>query len=171
MSVPSVRPPSAGKTGAGGSVGRTGKRPLDPFVGEANPPGAGRLVRVREAVLPDNHPRQCERRHLEVVDDGQALEPRALGQLTPEPVFVACGALGREQGIQVLAHLLPRLAVPGEGELRRRALDFEPAAHEDVGAAHLPDDDARLPGLGHQFSVFHLHVLPPCRPRVARSPW
>src|SRR5262249_43748405 len=139
--VGAVRLPAVGREDGGGrGGGRAGNRPLDPFVGEAYPPGPGGLGRVSEAVLPNDHPRQREGCHLEVVDDGQALEPCALRELTPEAVFVAREALDREERIQVLSRLLPRGAVPGEGELRRPALDIEPPAHENVWAAHPPDD-------------------------------
>ena len=74
MSVPSASPPSGGRRG-GRCLGGPGGGPLHPLVGDAHLPLARRLVRVDEPVLADHHRRQCERRHLEVVDDAQVPEP------------------------------------------------------------------------------------------------
>ena len=70
----------------------------------------------------DRHRRQRERRHLEVVDDGQPLETGARGQLAAEPILVARRSVGREERVEVRPGLQPRLAVPGERELRPAAL-------------------------------------------------
>ena len=56
-------------------------------------------------------------------------------------------------------HGPPGLAVLADEELGPRPFDFEPASHEDVRAAHRPDDRARLALLGRQAVRSHRDVL------------
>src|SRR5205085_10115552 len=100
-----------------------------------------------------------ERGHLQVVDDRQPPQTGAGAQLAAEAVFVAGRPVRREELIQVRPGFRPRLAVPRERELRPAAFRLEPAAHEDVRAAHGPDDRACLPLRGRQLATARLDAL------------
>jgi hypothetical protein len=75
---------------------------------------AGGLVRIDEVILTNDHRRECERGHLQVVRDAQAAEPGLARELTPQVIGVASRALPREERIQVLSDLLPLLTIPGQ---------------------------------------------------------
>src|SRR6185436_20602165 len=86
-------------------------RSLDPLVRDADF-AILRLVRVREGVFSNPHSRKRQRRHLQVIDNRQSLQPSVAGKLTPQVIKIAGGATGPEMLVEIGADLLPRLPVP-----------------------------------------------------------
>ncbi len=134
-------------------IGRPGRGPLDPLLGDPYPPDARRFVGICERVRADTHTRKRQRRHLQVVPDFEPPEMCAIGQFALQKVPVPCWPIGSEEPVERAIDLLPRVAIPGEFEHRAGSLDLELPSHEDVGTGHRPDDLAGLSFLRHELAL------------------